>query len=116
MLHLNLPEEGAKHNGGHTAVVKGAVSVTPVDIMPQYSYSDESCEPEEHGQEFNSSDGEFVRSAREACRCQSEICDREKSPYRGEKHEVEAVGRPATPWSGVLVNDYGMLAFEVSQV
>ena len=81
-------------------------AVTPVDIAPKHSHSDERCEPKEHGQELNTSDGELVSSTREACRREGQICDREESPDRSEQHKVHAVRRPASPWVGVRINNY----------
>ena len=113
VLERYQPKEGSEHNGSNAGVVYSAVTCpSPVDVTPQHSHSNERCEPENHGQELNSCNGELVSGAREACWSERKVCDCEKGPYRGEEHEVEAVRRPTCPWVGVLVDNWSILAVE----
>ena len=113
MLGKYSPKEGSEHNSSNASVVYSAVACpSPVDVTPQHSHSDERCEPEQHGQELNTRNGELVSGAREARWSEREVCDCEKSPYRGKEHEVEAVRRPACPWVGILVDNCNMLGVE----
>lgn len=66
----------------------------PPLIAPPRSHSHESCEPEEHCEKLDASDGELVGCARETGGCKSEICDCEKGPDGGEEHESHAGRHP----------------------
>jgi hypothetical protein len=66
----------------------------PVAIVPAHRHGNEGCEPKDHGDELNSTDGELVGSAREAGRCEGEVGHSEQSPKGCEQHEVDTVWRP----------------------
>lgn len=73
----------------------------PPLTAPARSHSDESGEPEDHGDELDSRDSILVRSCREAGRRKDQIGDNEKGPDGGEEHKRNASWYP----SDVCINN-----------
>jgi hypothetical protein len=79
----------------------------PVAVVPAHRHRDESCEPKDHGDELNSTDGELVGGTREAGRCESEVGHCEQRPKGREQHEVDTVRRPVPAIRAMVsVDDY----------
>lgn len=105
------PKEGREHNRSDSTAIESTPCVNaPVRIAPAHRNRNESREPENHGNELDSRDGELVRELREACRNEEKISHCEQCPEGREKHEVDAGGRPAVAIvvvsTSVLIDDW----------
>ena len=101
------PDEGSEDDSRNARAIDGSAAGggPPVAVAPKHSHSDPCRKPENHCEEFNTSNGELVRGAGESCRRQDEICYSEQCPNRCKDHKVNAVRRPAPPWVGECIGN-----------
>lgn len=89
-----IPEERSEDDSGNTAAPIGAVTANPPQITPISGNSHERCEPEQHGEELDTSDSELMGCGWEAGWGEKQVCDGENGPDGREEHEVNARWRP----------------------
>jgi hypothetical protein len=110
-----LPDKGGKDNRRDTRAINRSATGggPPVAVSPKHSHSDPCGKPENHGKEFDASNGKLVCCTGESRRHQNKVSHCEQCPYGCEKHEVYAVRRPAPPRVRVRINDYNKVSNNV---
>lgn len=66
------------------------MTADPPRVAPPRGYGNKSREPEDHGQELDTSDGKLVGCSREASWRKDEVCNSKEGPDGGEEHEGDA--------------------------
>jgi len=117
-----IPEERPEDDSGNTAAPVGAMAADPPQITPVSGHSHERREPEQHGEELDTSDSELMGCGGEAGRGEEQVCDGKNGPDGREEHEVNARRRPTDSsihdcnmismytWIFYLRITYGMLS------
>lgn len=100
-----IPDECSEDDGGDTAAPEGTMANPPL-VTPQRSNSNESCEPEDHGDELDTGDGILVGRGGETGRGEHQVGDGQQSPDGSKQHEGDAARYPCD----VGIDDYDMVS------